>query len=126
MVNISSLLTTIMEKMREVNSEVYYDVNPRENREIIYPYATITTSLSRLNPNQDGFNLDIMIFDRPQSLKNLIDFETNLINHLEKLRLFKDDYFLQFRYLRSNSVPAADSKLKRRNLQFYVKTDWRK
>ncbi len=126
MVNISSLLVAIMDELRKVQAETYYDMNPRENDAVIYPYATVTTSSSKLNPDQDGFNVDIMLHDRSNGLRTIADFESAVINHIQKLRLFKDDIYMQFRYLRSTSVPSTNNKLKRRNVQIYVKVDWRR
>ncbi|MGO3650957.1 hypothetical protein [Vagococcus sp.] len=109
--------------LRTALSETYYDRNRKEK--VIYPYATFDIDSEYIERNQEGFYLDIDIFDLNSSYLKLFEVESNFKDTLIYKRELTEEFNLIFSFQGSNKVPMNDENLKRRTLRFYVKIDWR-
>lgn len=110
-------------QFRQVTSESFHDKNRRET--VIYPYLTYDFDSEGIERNVDGFYIDVDIFDNNSSYLNLFQLESDLKAHFKDNIKLTDDLFIRFNFLRSNKIPTGDENIKRRNLQFYCKVDWR-
>lgn len=121
MIDFMKELTKILQA---IHQESYYETNPKKT--IIYPYATYNFDSESLGRNQDGFYLDVDIFDRNNSFLKLLELEDKLKDDLLYKRVMTNELFLVFSFQGSNKIPTNDEQLKRRNIRFYVTVDWRK
>ena len=120
MIDLLKALTAIL---RGVHVETYHDRNRKEK--VVYPYATFDFDSEPIERNQEGFYLDVDIFDSNASYTRLFELETAFKDGLTFRRELTDELNLIFSFLGSSKVPTNDDNLKRRNLRFYVKVDWR-
>ena len=97
--------------LQEIHPETFLETNPR--KEVIYPYATFDFDSEPIRRHQDGFYLDIDIFDK---LKTALCYK----------RVLTPELNLIFSFQGSNKIPTKEELLKRRNVRFYVAVDWRK
>lgn len=116
-------LTVLTNMLRVIHSETFHDRNTR--KEIVYPYATFDFDSEAVERHQEGFYLDVDIFDSNASYKRLFELETAFKDELSFVRELDDNLNLIFSFQGSNKVPTNDDNLKRRNLRFYIKVDWR-
>lgn len=114
----------IYQQLIGIHEESYLGVNPRES--IVYPYLTYTYDAEALTPSSEGFYLDLDLFDRNASYGGILTVESSLKNGLDKEKLLTEEALFRFKYIGSTEVPTMDNELKRRNVRFYVKIDWRK
>lgn len=110
--------------LQSIHSEMFFETNKR--KEIIYPYGTFGFDSEPIRRNQDGFYIDIDIFDRSDSYLSLINLEDALKDQLMYKRFLTESLNLVFSFIGSTKVPTGDEQLKRRNVRFYVAVDWRK
>lgn len=115
------LLSSILQS---IHSEMFFEINKRTT--IIYPYGTFSFDSEPIRRNQDGFYIDIDIFDHSDSYMNLINLEDKLKDNLIFKRVLTEDLNLVFSFLGSNKIATGDERLKRRNVRFYCAVDWRK
>lgn len=117
------LLKTLTAILKGIHTEIYHDRNRKEN--VVYPYATFDFDSEAIERNQEGFYLDVDVFDSNASYTRLFELETNLKDGLIFRRELTNEVNFIFSFLGSNKVPTNAENLKRRNLRFYVKVDWR-
>lgn len=117
------LLTTLRTILQVIHPETYHDRNRKEK--VVYPYATFDLDSEYVERNQEGYYLDIDIFDFNSSYARIFEVETAFKDGLSFRRELTPELNLIFSFQGSNSVAMVDDNLKRRNLRFYVKTDWR-
>ena len=118
-----AFLTELTAQFRAVLPESYHDKN--RSAVVTYPYLTFDFSSEAIERNVDGFYLDVDIFDAHSSYSNIFDIEDRLRDHLKDNKLMTEGLYIRFNFLRSNKIPTGDDLVKRRNLQFYCKVDWR-
>ena len=118
-----AFLTELTAQFRTVLPESYHDKN--RSAIVTYPYLTFDFSSEAIERNVDGFYIDVDIFDSNSSYYDVFQVEQALKDHFKDNRKLTDDVFIRFNFLRSNKIPTGDDTIKRRNLQFYCKTDWR-
>ncbi len=118
-----SLLRELIKQFRIVEENSYHVTNSSKN--IDYPYLTFTLSEESLSRHTSGFYIDCKLFDSNTSIIDLLRLEGDLKAHFHALRFFTDDMYLRFEFLRSNDFDTKDELIKRRNIQIYVKIDWR-
>ena len=118
-----AFLTELTAQFRAVLPESYHDKN--RSAVVTYPYLTFDFSSEAIERNVDGFYIDVDIFDNNASYYDVFQVEQALKDHFKDNRKLTDDVFIRFNFLRSNKIPTGDDNIKRRNLQFYCKTDWR-
>lgn len=123
MIIVNNLLAEITKQLRTICPESYYERNRKTT--VIYPYLTFDVDGDNLEVYRDGFYLDIDIFDINTSFKSIFEIEDKLRIHFRQLAILTDDFLLQFKVGSSNKIPTESDNLKRRNLQLYVKVDWR-
>ena len=116
-------LTELTKQLRKVLPESYYEKNRKAK--VVYPYLTFDFDSEYLERYRDGFFVDIDIFDTSPSFKEIFEVEEMLRDHFRELVVLTDDFLLQFRVDTGTKIPTDSDNLKRRNLQIYVKTDWR-
>lgn len=116
-------LTELTKQIRMVLPESYYEKNRKAT--VVYPYLTFDFDSEYLERYRDGFYVDIDIFDTSTSFKGIFEVEEQLRNHFRELVVLTDDFLLQFKVDSGTKIPTESDNLKRRNLQIYVKTDWR-
>ncbi len=117
------LMKALTDELRLVTGEAYHDRNTQAT--VVYPYLTFDLSSESIERNMEGFYLDVDIFDNSSSYTGVFTLETALKDHFKDNRKLTDELYIRFNFLRSTSVPTGDEIIKRRNLQFYVRTDWR-
>lgn len=118
-----TLLKELVLQFREVAPQSYHHQNTAS--ETSYPYLTFDLSGENLEQNVEGFYVDVDIFDNGSSYMTIFELENRIREHFKGNRKLTDDMFIRFKYLRSNTVSTESKTLKRRNLQFYCKVDWR-
>lgn len=111
-------------QFREVTSESFHEKNRK--KKVVYPYLTFDFDSEAIERNVDGFYIDVDIFDNNSSYMNVLQLENDLKAHFKDNKKLTDDLYIRFNFLRSMKVPTGDDNIKRRNLQFYCKVDWRK
>lgn len=112
-------------EFKAVLDESYNEVNTAPK--VKYPYLTYSaTDSESLDRRQEGYNVDVDIFDNNSSYANILTVEQALKDHFDDYVLLKEEFLVRVEYLRSNKIPTGDDNIKRRNLQFYFKVDWRK
>ena len=111
-------------QFREVTSESFHEKNRKAK--VVYPYLTFDFDSEAIERNVDGFYVDVDIFDNNSSYMNVFQLEGDLKAHFKDNKKLTDDLYIRFNFLRSTKVPTGDDNIKRRNLQFYCKVDWRK
>ena len=116
-------MTTLTAELRKVLAESYHEKNTKTTAN--YPYLTYDIDAELIERNVDGFYLDVDIFDAHSSYSNIFDIEDRLRDHLKDNKLMTEGLYIRFNFLRSNKIPTGDDLIKRRNLQFYCKVDWR-
>lgn len=116
-------MTTLTAELRKVLAESYHEKNTKTT--VNYPYLTYDIDAELIERNVDGFYLDVDIFDAHSSYSNIFDIEDRLRDHLKDNKLMTEGLYIRFNFLRSNKIPTGDDLIKRRNLQFYCKVDWR-
>lgn len=109
--------------LQGIHAESYFERNTK--KKVVYPYATFNFDAESIRRNQDGFYLDIDIFDNGDSFMSLFELEDKLKDGLIFNRDLTEKLFLVFSFQGSNKVPTGDESLKRRNVRFYVAVDWR-
>ena len=93
---------------------------------VTYPYLTFDIDTEAINRNQEGFYIDVDIFDNSTSYVALFTLEEAVKDHLRDLRLMTDELYVRFIFNGSTKVPTGDETILRRNLRFYATIDWRK
>lgn len=116
-------LKELTAQFRTVVPESYHERNRKET--VLYPYVTFDFDRESLERNVDGFYIDVDIFDNNSSYVDIFQIEEALTAHFKDNKKLTDDLFIRFNFLRSNKIPTGDDQIKRRNMQFYCKTDWR-
>lgn len=117
-------LNELAKILQNIHSEMFLEINKR--KEIIYPYGTFSFDSEPMRRNQDGFYIDIDIFDRSDTFLSLINLEDKLKDELMYKRVLTDGLNLTFKFIGSTKVATGDEQLKRRNVRFYCAVDWRK
>lgn len=116
-------LAELAKQFRFVWPESYYERN--RIAKVKYPYLTYDFDSESLERYRDGFYIDVDIFDNSTSFKNIFEVEELLRDHFRELIVLTDKFLLQFKIDTGSKVPTESDNLKRRNLQLYVKVDWR-
>lgn len=119
-----TFLKELTSQFREVTSESFHEKNRK--KKVVYPYLTFDFDSEAIERNVDGFYIDVDIFDNNSSYMNVFQLENDLKAHFKDNKKLSDDLYIRFNFLRSMKVPTGDDNIKRRNLQFYCKVDWRK
>ena len=117
------LMTILTAEFRKVLAESYHEKNTKTT--VDYPYLTFDIDGEPIERNVDGFYVDADIFDAHPSYSNVFGIEDRLRDHFRDNRLMTDGLYIRFNFLRSNKIPTGDDLIKRRNMQFYCKVDWR-
>ncbi len=118
-----TFLTELTNQFRLVLPESYHDKN--RSASVLYPYLTYNFDSEALERNTEGFYIDVDIFDNNASYVDIFQVEDALKDHFKDNRKLTDDLFIRFNFLRSTKVVTGDDNIKRRNMQFYCKVDWR-
>ncbi|MDY7044429.1 hypothetical protein RVS70_09450 [Virgibacillus sp. M23] len=118
-----TLLQELNRQFTQVHKESYHNYNTAN--EIDYPYLTYDFDVEDLAPNVEGFYIDIDIFDNTGEFINVFEIEDKLKDWFKQKVVLTEDHLLRFNFLRSMKVPTGDNLLRRRNMQFYCKVDWR-
>ena len=118
-----TFLTELTNQFRLVLPESYHDKN--RSTSVLYPYLTYNFDSEALERNVEGFYIDVDIFDNNASYVDIFQVEDALKDHFKDNRKLTDDLFIRFNFLRSTKVVTGDDNIKRRNMQFYCKVDWR-
>lgn len=117
------LLIELATILQGIHSQTFLERNT--SKVVSYPYATYNFDSEALRRNQDGFYIDIDVFDRSDTTAPVLLLEDKFKDGLLFKRHLTDDLFLVFSFQGSNKVPTGDDQLKRRNIRFYVTVDWR-
>lgn len=117
------LLRELATILQGIHSQTFLERNT--SKVVSYPYATYNCDSEALRRNQDGFYIDIDVFDRADTTAPVLLLEDKFKDGLLFKRHLTDDLFLVFSFQGSNKVPTGDDQLKRRNIRFYVTVDWR-
>ena len=118
-----TFLTELTNQFRLVLPESYHDKN--RSASVLYPYLTYNFDSEALERNIEGFYIDVDIFENNASYVDIFQVEDALKDHFKDNRKLTDDLFIRFNFLRSTKVVTGDDNIKRRNMQFYCKVDWR-
>lgn len=117
------LMTILAAEFRKVLAESYHEKNTKTT--VVYPYLTFDIDGEQIERNVDGFYVDVDIFDAHSSYSNVFTVEGQLRDHFKDNKQMTDELYIRFNFLRSTKITTGDDLIKRRNLQFYCKVDWR-
>ncbi|MFC6464953.1 hypothetical protein ACFP65_08225 [Marinilactibacillus sp. GCM10026970] len=117
-------LQELYKQFTSVHSESYLERNSSST--VTYPYLTYDFDSEPIELHTDGFYIDVDIFDDSGNYLKIFNIESKLKDHFKRNRVMTDDVYIRFNFLRSVKIPTGDDIIKRRNLQFYCKVDWRK
>ncbi|QFG46691.1 hypothetical protein LH506_04190 [Lapidilactobacillus dextrinicus] len=117
------LLKELAKILQSVHDQTFFEMNT--SKKIAYPYATYNFDSEAIRRNQDGFYLDIDIFDWHDTSARVALLEDKFKDALISRRDLTSSLSLVFSFQGSNKVPTNDEQLKRRNVRFYVAVDWR-
>lgn len=109
--------------LRQACPETFHNSNTAQV--VKYPYVTYELSREYLEPDTDGFYIDLDLFDLNSSYVKLVNLSDELMDLLRKKRLMTDKLFIRFEFEGSNPVDTTDDSIKRLNMRFYAKVDWR-
>lgn len=118
------LLKELATIFQGIHLQTFFERN--RSKKILYPYATYNFDVEPIRRNQDGFYIDVDLFDRADTSASVAILEDKFKDRLTFERIMTDSLYLKFSFLGSNKVPTGDDQLKRRNVRFYVTIDWRK
>ena len=116
-------MTVLTAEFRKVLPQSYHEKNTSTN--VSYPYLTYDNDSDSIERNIDVFFVDVDFFDPHPSYSNVSGIEDRLRDHFRDNKLMTDGLYIRFNFLRSNKIPTGDDLIKRRNMQFYCKVDWR-
>lgn len=117
-------LEELTKQLKSIEPEAYHVTNT--SSEAVYPYLTYSVDGEFLDRNADGITLEIDIFDNDSSYLNIYDLEKKLIERFRMARILTADFFAMFEYQHSSTIPTGNISIKRRNVVFYVRAEWRK
>ena len=118
------LVELIYKEFQKVNKNSFNSWNYEDIVE--YPYITFDLDSENLDRNVEGYYLDVSIFDYGESYSSTYELEEKLKDHFKDLKIMTDEIYARFSFNRSNKAGIEGEKIKRRDLQFYCKVDWRK
>lgn len=118
------LILKLLAEFKVVGGEVYFHRN--HSKDILFPHIVFDLTGEPLEHNVEGFYLDVDIYDSSTSYSALLGVEDGLKAHLKDNQIMVPELYIRFEYLGSNTINTIDRLIKRRNLQFYCKVDWRK
>lgn len=121
---VEALLRELAKILQGIHSQTFLERNT--SKQVSYPYATYNLDSEPLRRNQDGFYIDVDVFDRSDTTAGVLLLEDKFKDALLFRRELTEDLFLMFSFQGSTKVPTGDDQLKRRNMRFYVTVDWRK
>jgi len=116
-------MAELAKQFRSVLQESYYEKNRKAK--VVYPYLTYDFDSENLERYRDGFFIDVDIFDIETNFDHIFEIENQLRKYFNGKSILRDQFLLQFKVGNGSKVPTASDNLKRRNLQIYVKVDWR-
>ena len=116
-------LKELTTEFKSVTPESYHEKN--RSKTVTYPYLTFDFDAESLERNIDGFYIDVDIFDNGSSYLRIFQTEETLRAHFKDFKRLTDELFIRFNYLGENKIPTGDDTIKRRNMRFYCKVDWR-
>jgi hypothetical protein len=116
-------LKELTTEFKSVTPESYHEKN--RSKTVTYPYLTFDFDAESLERNIDGFYIDVDIFDNGSSYLRIFQTEEALRAHFKDFKRLTDELFIRFNYLGENKIPTGDDTIKRRNMRFYCKVDWR-
>lgn len=116
-------LKELTTEFKSVTPESYHEKNRSKN--VTYPYLAFDFDAESLERNIDGFYIDVDIFDNGSSYLRIFQTEEALRAHFKDFKRLTDELFIRFNYLGENKIPTGDDTIKRRNMRFYCKVDWR-
>lgn len=123
MADLTHFSKEIYKLLTSIHAESHQEVNQAE--EVVYPYLTYTYSSEAIEFGSEGFYLDIDLFERSTSYGRLTALENSLKNELDRRLMLTDTALFRFKFNGSTQIPTQDNDLKRRNVRFYIKIDWR-
>lgn len=119
------VIANILVSCQAIIPETYYMTN--DNPSITYPYAIFTYDGDARTWNQDGFYIDVDIFDNLGQNQERIEEKTSqLKQHLEHKSELLGSCLVRYRYNGSSTISTNSDTLQRRNLRFYLTVDWSK
>lgn len=117
-------LKALNKLFQEVTPESYLEINNK--KAVSYPYLTYSLDREYVSRETDGFYIDVDVFDKSSSYMRIFELEEKLTKQFGHLAQLTDNLYIRSYVPRSVSVPTLSDELKRRNIQIYCKTDWRK
>jgi hypothetical protein len=117
------LLQQLTGILRGITSESFYERNRKQD--VVYPYLTFEVSIMPIERNQNDVTLTLDLFDHSSSYAALEDLKERVMDALIYRRELNEKFNLIFRFLGAQSIPTGDETIKRVNMRFGIKTDWR-
>lgn len=119
------IINYLKRTFKAVVSETHYLKN--KSKKVNYPYQTFSLTGEPTRTNGKGFYIDVSIFDDGKNSD--VDIEkalSSMIEAFEDYHDLTDSFLIQIDYRNDNAIPTGSDSLLRRELQLYVKIDWRK
>lgn len=110
-------------EIRQVIPESYHEINRKET--VIYPYATFDFDTEPMEDGE-GWYIDIDIFDYNTSYGRVLQAESDLKKFFRGRRRLTEGLFVRYEFQGSNRIDSTNDLIKRRNVRFYCKIEWRK
>jgi hypothetical protein len=121
MIVFTKQLTTTL---KTIVPETYHEVNP--SKKLKYPYLTFTVNTEERGVCEEEVTLELDLFDIGTSAKRILEVSGDIKKGLKYRRDLTDELNLIFVFVRDSDIPTGVENLRRRNLVFIVKVDYRK
>ena len=121
MIEFAKLLQT---ECQQVIPESFHEKNRKDK--VVYPYLTYQYDVEGLTNHSDDISIECDVFDFNTSYNRVLQTEQDLKNHLNGMKKLTNEIYVRFRFVGSNPVPTGSDMVKRRNVRFSCKIDWRK
>ncbi|HEM6498928.1 TPA: hypothetical protein U2E07_000962 [Streptococcus suis] len=117
------VIADILSTCRKVIPESFYLINDRPS--VSYPYAVFYYDGDAREWNQDGFYIDVDIFDNlGQNQERIEELTSDLKKYLEHRVAWIDSGLIRYQYNGANTIDTGSDTLQRRNMRFYITVDW--
>jgi hypothetical protein len=118
------LFENLTQTLKNILPESYHEVNPK--KAIIYPYLVFRVDTMELERNTEEVSLELDLFDSGSSQARLLELAGKIKTNFKYKRDLTANFLLIYRFKNDLEIPTLVDNLQRRNMQFAIKTIYRK
>lgn len=121
--DLTYVVNFITNQLKQVTPETFHQWNFKDK--VVYPYLTFDVHFVPNNEIRETYEVVIDTFEFGRSSKRLFELETDLKEHLDRKRFIEEEAVIQTRMTASRGITTGNDSIKRRNVRFQVKVDWK-